>query len=161
MRKKDCTIFVNYENLMNSNQVFFTSKIDFKFNPFMFTWNFLPFNHVWPYTLPISTLQYCLVFLCKFHPITIFLITSFLFWFSTFFSCWSITKISSKYQIIRLGTMAMHIFVCLCNSHNVSFKMPNRFSMRNQLHLCLLLYKISKMFFFPSLCNVMSHDKMG
>lgn len=132
----------------------------------MFTWNFLPFNYVWPWIAPstCSTLGQCLQ--CKCYPtIRIAIINSSSNTLNTYLksiSCQPIKKLCSRQQqVSRSNIMIIWIFVFSWHLWNVFFKMRNAFSMINQPCLCFLSNNISRMFCFPSLCSDISQYKRG
>lgn len=97
----------------------------------MFTWNFMPFNHVWPWTTPstFSTLGQCLQ--CKCWPTIRFAMinssSSTLSTYSTSISCQPIKKLCSRQQqVIRLSIVIIWIFV-FCGTRGMFFS-------RCQLH---------------------------
>jgi hypothetical protein len=74
---------------------------------------------------------------------------------STSISWWLRSKLCNITQVIKLGTMAMLIFIFPCNSRKVFLRIPNEFLMTNLFLLCFMLYKFSRIICYPSLCYLL------
>lgn len=70
---------------------------------------------------------------------------------STSISWWLRSKLCNITQVIKLGTMAMLIFIFPCNPQKVFLRILNEFFMTNLFLLCLMLYKLSRII-CSSLC---------
>jgi hypothetical protein len=94
------------------------------------------FDHFWTW--------YCFATTC--YSCSKFLICS------TSISWWLRNKLCNITQVIKLGTMAMLIFIFPCNSWKLFLRIPNAFFMTNLNLFCLMLYKLSRIICSPSLC---------